>query len=92
MFSATQPTNPGGKRREFFLNNRRGGERTVRHYPDSNIYCWSCGYNLKENHHNNGGCNWKKDSHKNDATIENRMGGSTHNCFHHPNWATLKNS
>ena len=92
MFSANRSTNPGGKKQSFYLNNMRGGERSVRRFPDSNIYCWSCGFNLKPNHHDNGGCSWKSDGHKDEATIENCMGGSTRNCFHHPNWATLKNN
>ena len=85
MFSANRSTNLGGKKQAFFLNNMRGGERSVQQSPESNVYCWSYGFDLKENHHANGGCKWKSDGHKDEATIENRMGGSTRNCFHHPN-------
>ena len=90
MFSATQSTNPVGKKKGFYLNNMKGGERSVRRFPESTIYCWSCGFDLKPNHLDNGGCKWKRPGHKDEATIENRMGGSTRNCFHHPNWDTLK--
>ena len=92
MFSATQSTNPVGKKKGFYLNNMKGGERSVRRFPESTIYCWSCGFDLKPNHLDNGGCKWKRPGHKDEATIENRMGGSTRNCFHHPNWETLKNN
>ena len=95
MFSAEQPTQKTGeKQKGFFRNDKKGGERSVRRWPNSDVYCWSCGYDLREDHHtkNPGGCRWKKYGHKDDATIENRMGGSTRNCFHHPNWETLKNN
>ena len=95
MFSAGHPTQKtGGKEKIFARNDKKGGERSVRRWPNSTIYCWSCGFDLKEDHHTKvaGGCRWKKYGHKDDATIENRMGGSTRNCFHHPNWETLKNN
>ena len=89
MFSARQTTRKtNGKR---IWNDLPNGERSVRRNPGSNIYCWSCGFDLHEDH-NKGGCSWKKDGHKEEATIENLMGGSTRNCFHHPNWETLKNN
>ena len=95
MFSAGHPTQKtGGKEKVYARNDRKGGERSVQRWPNSTIYCWSCGFDLKEDHHTKvaGGCRWKKYGHKDDATIENRMGSSTRNCFHHPNWATLKNN
>ena len=58
MFSAQTP---GRKPKEFFLIDRKGGERSVRRWPNSTIYCWNCGYDLKEDHHTKkeGGCRWK---------------------------------
>ena len=52
---------------------RGGGLRYPRRY---NMYCWShggCG-------HLGGCCRDKKDGHKDEATFENKMGGSTANC------------
>ena len=94
MFSAGQSTTKtGGKRTGFGAwNDMPNGERSERCYPDSDVYCWSCRFDLQEDHLKDGGCSYKKYGHKDEATIENRMGGSTRNCFHHPNWATLKNS
>ena len=55
-------------------NGRGGGPlRYPRRY---NLYCWShggCG-------HLGGRCRDKKDGHKDEATFENKMGGSTLNC------------
>ena len=92
MFSVGQSTTKTGGRPRVF-NDKDNGKRSKRRWPESYIYCWSCGYDLREDHFTKepGGCRWKKYGHKDEATIENRMGGSTRNCFHHPNWATLKN-
>ena len=38
-------------------------------------YCWSCGSNAT---HASATCTKKKADHKDEATYQNRMGGSTH--------------
>ena len=94
MFSTGQSTTKtGGKQKRLLVWNDEGnGEQSKQRCPEIIIYCWSCGFDLHPNHHKKGGCSWKKDGHNDEATIENCMGGSTRNCFHHPNWATLKNN
>ena len=82
----------GTFRQQKIRNDMKNGERSKRRHPDSDIYCWSCGYDLSKKHLDDGGCSYKNPGHKAEATIENRMGGSTRNCFHHPNWETLKNN
>lgn len=72
----------GGKRPP--RNDLPNGERSVRRYPGSKAYCWSCGYDLSEDH-TSATCKWKKPGHKDNATFENKMGGSTRNCFHRKN-------
>ena len=43
----------------------------------SKYYCWTCGRN--NNHDSKNHTGPKKDGHKDEATFENRMGGSTYN-------------
>ena len=53
-----------------------GGGRYCRQ-RNSGKYCWtngSCG-------HNGTNCRNKSDGHKNDATFQNKQGGSTKNCY-----------
>jgi hypothetical protein len=63
-------------------NDLPNGQRTKRRHPASESYCFSCGYDLPPKHDSKT-CKWKKEGHKDDATIKNKMGGSERNCFHH---------
>ena len=75
----------GAPRPQKILIDMANGEQSKQRHPDSNIYCWTCGYDLSKKHLDNGGQIFKKPGNKAEATIENHMGGTTHNCFHHPN-------
>lgn len=56
-------------------NNRTGGNPN--YVPtDRGSYCWSHGY-LVHPRHNSGNCRNKKEGHKDDATRDNNMAGST---------------
>jgi hypothetical protein len=63
-------------------NDLPNGQRSKRRHPDSDSYCFSCGYDLPTKHDSKT-CKWKKEGHKDSATIKNKMGGSDRNCFHH---------
>jgi hypothetical protein len=63
-------------------NDLPNGQRSKRRHPDSTTYCFSCGFDLPPKHTSKT-CKWKKDGHKDKATISNKMGGSERNCFHH---------
>ena len=63
-------------------NDLPNGQLTKRRHPESNAYCHSCGFDITTVH-TSATCKWKKDGHREDATIDNRMGGSERNCFHH---------
>jgi len=41
---------------------------------DGSEYCWSCGYKVN---HTSKNCRWKKQGHKDEATANDTMGGST---------------
>jgi hypothetical protein len=63
-------------------NNLPNGQQSKRRHPESNSYCFSCGYDLPPKHDSKT-CKWKKEGHKDGATIKNKMGGSDRNCFHY---------
>jgi hypothetical protein len=63
-------------------NDLPNGQRSKRRHPDSNAYCFSCGYDLPPKHDSKT-CKWKKEGHKDNATLQNKMGGSERNCFHY---------
>jgi hypothetical protein len=63
-------------------NDLPNGQRSKRRHPDSDSYCHSCGYDLPPKHDSKS-CRWKKDGHKEGATIMNKMGGAERNCFHY---------
>jgi hypothetical protein len=63
-------------------NDLPNGQRSKRRHPTSDSYCFSCGYDLPPKHDSKT-CKWKKEGHKDSATIKNKMGGSERNCFHH---------
>ena len=63
------------KNKNWKPNDLPNGERTFRRYPDTNGYCWSCGFDVSPNHK----CPVKKPGHKDEATVENRMEGSERN-------------
>jgi hypothetical protein len=63
-------------------NNLPNGQRSKCRHPDSDSYCFSSGYDLPPKHDSTT-CKWKKDGHKDGATIKNKMGGSERNCFHY---------
>jgi hypothetical protein len=65
-------------------NDLPNGQRSKRRHPTSDSYCHSCGYDLPPKHDSKS-CRWKKDGHKEGATIKNRMGGAERNCFHYNN-------
>ena len=78
-------------KKPYIANNLPNGEQLQHRHPDNNkSYCYKCGFDLPPGHTSKT-CKYKTKNHKGEATIKNRMGGSTKNCFHHPNWATLKN-
>ena len=58
-----------------------GKERSVRRYPDSTMWCWSCGFDLM---HETKDCRHPKPGHKKDAKWNNRTclptDGSQRNC------------
>ena len=85
-FLATQN---GGKkhrgRKRTWLNNDMGnGNRSIRGYPGSTNYCWTCGFDLAPGH-TSATCKHVKDGsgHKKEATIDNMMGGTDRNTFHY---------
>jgi hypothetical protein len=63
-------------------NDLPNGQRSKRRHPDSDSYCFSCGYDLPTKHDSKT-CKWKKEGHKDGATVQNKMGGSDRNCFHY---------
>ena len=70
---------------EVLINGRRiendlvNGQRTVRRYPSSSIYCSRCGYDLSPNHFNR--C---KNVNAPGVTVTNRgPSGSENNVFHY---------
>ena len=56
-------------------------QRSVRRYTHDN-YCHTCGYDIADTH-SSANCKWKGANHKDCATITNRMGGTSKNCFHY---------
>ena len=52
------------------------GKKRVKRRTDTCFYCWI--YEA-QNHHSKD-CRQKKDDHKDDATFDNKIGGSTYNC------------
>ena len=57
-------------------NTNRKGKNQKRHRPDVSKYCWTHGaWN-----HLGKDCRWKKDGHKDDATFQNKLGGSSDCC------------
>ena len=54
--------------------NGRRKKRKKRH--DTSKYCWSCG----AGNHLSLNCRFKKDGHKDNATFNNKMNGSTYYC------------
>ena len=65
-------TKGGARRGQKVPNDMPNGERSKRCHPHSDIYCWSCGYDLSKKHLENRGCSYKNSAHKDEATIENR--------------------
>jgi hypothetical protein len=63
-------------------NDLPNGQRSKRRHPTSDSYCHTCGFDLPPKHDSKT-CRWKKDGHKDSATITNKMGGSERNCFHY---------
>ena len=65
-----------GKRKRKFP--KETGPRTVRRFPNNENYCWSHGADIAANH-DSSNCRWRKDGHKDTATIDDRKGGSDAN-------------
>jgi hypothetical protein len=63
-------------------NDLPNGQRSTRRHPNSDSYCFSCGYDLPLKHDSKT-CKWKKEGHKDGATLQNKMGGSERNLFHY---------
>ncbi|WP_288992558.1 hypothetical protein [uncultured Marinobacter sp.] len=87
----TTQESPGGnntpdkeRKRQWNTNDNDlpNGQRSKRRHPKSDTYCHSCGYDLPPKHDSKS-CKWKKDGHKDGATILNKMSGSERNCFHY---------
>ena len=56
-------------------DNKKGKKRPKRR-TDTRFYCWSCGaWN-----HKSKDCRRKKEGHRDDATFEDKKGGSTYYC------------
>ena len=69
-----------GNQQQAHLNARqqggKGGRKKRKKRLDTSKYCWSCGaWN-----HLGINCRFKKDGHKDDATFNNKMNGSTYYC------------
>ena len=58
----------GGRSQSAAFQSRIGG-------PSGCHYCWSCGACC---YHDSAKCRSKKDGHQGDASVENKMNGSTH--------------
>jgi hypothetical protein len=86
--SGTNTKAPKGRspRQQWSINDNDlpNGQRSKRRHPDSNAYCFSCGYDLPPKHDSKT-CKWKKEGHKDNATLQNKIGGSERNCFHYTN-------
>ena len=79
------------EKKPFIPNNLPNGEQLQWRHPDNNkSYYHLCRFDLPPKHTSKS-CPRKEKGYKNGATIHNHMGGTTCNCFHHPDWATLKN-
>ena len=62
-------------------NSGGGGGNSSKYNP--NGYCWSHGYKVTKTH-NSKTCKFQKEGHKEGATRENTMGGSTDNIHWKP--------
>ena len=60
---------PGKTRKKWY---NEGGK----HRRYTSKYCWTCG----ATNHKGSGCRFKKEGHKDSATFDNKMGGSTAFC------------
>eukprot|EP00957_Ditylum_brightwellii_P104650 7974759-Ditylum_brightwellii.AAC.1 len=56
-------------------------ERTRSQYVQKICYCWSCDITCRMQQTSEN-CKWEKEGHKNNATLENRMGETTWGLLH----------
>ena len=89
--TAPTPRTGGGNKQKtrfgtnYIPNDKGGGERTLRRYPNLTSYCSTHGYDIKPNQHS-GNCTNRGKFHNELATIDNMLGGCIKNCFHHVGW------
>ena len=81
---ASTGTKVSGKKKgkfgtNYIPNDLGGGQQSKRLYPESTIYCPSCGYDIKPTHTPVTCTNWKT-FHNKATLLDNQMGGVSTNC------------